>query len=140
MRQNVKVQSGNRVKIFFDGQAVGLLQSARFSDDYGLQPASGIGDAHVIEHVPGQAGHTISFSKMTLISEQLRVLGITPENADTVLQGNVFDVAAVSRDSGASLRTYRSCSYASGEVSVEAHRIVVTNGMLRALDVGGTGL
>lgn len=60
---NVKTRSGNRVTVRFDGREIGLVQSVRMSDDYAPEPASGIGDIHVIEYVPTMARHSLSDRK-----------------------------------------------------------------------------
>ena len=138
--QNVQVRSGNRVVVEIDSQAVGLLQSVRMSDSYALEDASGIGDIHVKEHVPTKATHMLSVTGMVLSKKSLRSLGIAPENGDAVLLGLVFDVAVYSRDDGSMLRKYRGCSYDSGTTSVDAHRIIMMDGQLKALDTGGTEL
>lgn len=137
---NLKTLTGNRVKILFGGQAVGLAQSVRFSDDYALEQASGIGDIHVIENVPSRANHVVDVTAMTLFTGNLRDQGVATTNGDSALLGLVFDVVIYSRDSGLPLRSAKSCSFASGTISVEAHRIVSQQAQFRALDVTGTGL
>ena len=137
---NVRTISGNRIKILFGGSPVGLAQSVRFADSYGLEDASGIGDIHVIEHVPSKATHTISVTAMTLFVGNLRDQGISVVNGDNALQGLVFDVVIYSRDTGLPMRSAKSCSFDSGTVSVEAHRIVSVDAQFKALDVTGTGL
>lgn len=140
MRQNLIAQSGNRVVVEFDGNAVGLLQSINEDSNYGLEDVTQIGDIHVAEHVPTVARHSLSFSRMELLAEKMRAAGLVPENGDVVLQGNVFDVVIYSKDTGAVLRKIMSLSYDSGRIDINANRIVVTNGTLKALDVAGTGL
>ena len=140
MKQNLKTRSGNRIVVMFDGVAVGLCRSVRSSDDYSPEPASGIGDIHVQEYVPTQARHSVSVQKMILNNETLRSLGIFPENGDEVLKGNVFDIVKMDKDSGEVLRTYVSCSYASGDIDVSAHQIVMGSGQFNALDVRGKGM
>lgn len=137
---NLKVRSGNRIVVRFDGTDIGLVQSVRSSDDYGMEPASGIGDIHVQEHVPGMARHSISVSSMTLIKNQCRSAGIFAVNGDDVLNGRVFDIVQLGKDDSEELRKYSGCSFASGDVEVSAHRIVVANASFMALDVSGTGL
>jgi len=139
-QQNQKVRSGNRVVIFMDGVKVGLLQSVSMNDDYGPEPASGIGDIHVQEHVPTMARHTISVTQMVLNRGALRQLGVTAENGDDVLQGLVFDIETQSRDDNTTLRKYVGCSYASGSVDVTKHAIIVSSGQFNALDVTGGGM
>lgn len=140
MQQNQKVRSGNRIVVQFDGKTIGLIQNVRMSDDYGPEPASGVGDIHVQEYVPTQARHILSVSAMVLQTGSLREAGIAVENGDGALQGLVFDFVSMDKDSGAVLRKYVGCSYASGDVDVTKHAIVMNSGQFNALDVQGTGL
>jgi hypothetical protein len=159
-RSNLKTYSGNRIAVEFDGQVIGLVQSLRLSDSYGLEDASGIGDIHVIEHVPSKAVHTVSVTNMTLFTGNMRDLGIAYENGDQALEGMIFDIvvygdtAAGSADNvaaggvtvaqqaptGAAIRTIVGCSFDSGDVDITAHRIVVQSGQFKAIDVVGTGI
>lgn len=138
--KNVKVRTGNRVIATFDGKQVGLLQNVRLSDDYGLDPASGIGDIHVQEHVPTVARHSVSVGALVLIAGAMREAGISAINGDDALKGVVFDIVVQSKDDGAVLRKYVGCSYASGDVDIQKHAILVSNATFMALDVVGTGL
>ena len=137
---NIQTQTGNRIVIEFDGQEVGLLQTCRGSDDYGLQPASGIGDIHAQEMVPTLARHTLSVTGMTLIRANLRRLGLFTENGDGALRGLTFDIVYYSKDTNEVLRVYRKCSFGSGDIDVSKHQIVMQSGTFLALDVSGVGL
>lgn len=137
---NLKVRSGNRVVVKLDGKDVGLIQSVRMSDDYSPEPASGIGDIHVAEYVPTMARHSLSISNMVLFVGAMRDAGLTALDGDDVLQGKVFDIVVYSKDDGSELRKYMGCSYASGDVEVNKHAILVSNGMFNALNVSGRGL
>lgn len=139
-RTNVKTQTGNRIKIEIAGMWIGLLQSCSPNDDYGLEPATQIGDIHVQEYVPTLARHRLSVRRMMLITQSLRNAGIATLNGDNALQGLVFDIVFYSRDSGQVLRKYTSCSWASGSVDVSANRITMEEGTLLALDATGNGL
>jgi hypothetical protein len=136
----LKAQTGNRVKVLFGGVVVGLAQSVRFNDSYALESASGIGDIHVIEHVPTRANHTVTVSAMTLFTGNMRDQGVVPLNGEVALQGLVFDIVVYSRDTGLPLRAATSCSYDSGSVSVEAHRILMQDASFQALNVTGAGV
>lgn len=138
MKQNIKVRSGNRIAVIFDGKEVGLLQSVSASDDYSPEPASGIGDIHVQEYVPTMARHSLNVSAMLLKKGALMEAGIAMENGDAMLQGLVFDFEVYSKDDGALLRKYSGCSYASGSLEVNKHAIVMQSGVFNALDVSGT--
>ena len=139
MKQNLKVRSGNRIVVLFDGQQIGMVRSVRASDDYSPEPASGIGDIHAQEYVPTMARHTLSVSSMVLIKNNMQSAGITPENGDAVLQGLVFDLEVYSKRDGKLIRKYVGVSYASGDIDIQAHQIVVSSGQFNALDVTGTG-
>lgn len=139
-QQNVKTQTGNRIRVTFDGQTVGLVQSVRMSDDYGPEAASGIGDIHAVEYVPTLARHSLSVSQMALKKDSLRSLGISVENGDAMLNGVVFDIVVFDKDDGRELRKYVGCSFASGDIDVSKHAIVQVNGSFNALDVHGMGL
>ncbi len=137
-KRNIRTYSGNRLVVLLDGQEVGLLQSVRANDDYAPAPSSGIGDIHVQEWVPTMAHYVLSIQSMVLIKKNLRNQGIIPENADAVLQGNVFDIVEQSKDSGAVVRKYMGCSYASGDTEVTKHAIVMSSATFNCLDVSGT--
>jgi len=138
MRQNVKTRSGNRIVVVFDGKQIGLVRSVRANDDYSPEPASGIGDIHVQEYVPTMARHSLSVSAMVLIKGAMLEAGIAAENGDAMLQGLVFDLEWYSKDDGKLLRKYIGVSYASGDIDINAHQIVVQSGQFNALDVVGT--
>ena len=137
---NLKARSGNRVVPQFDGKQIGLIQSVRMSDDYGPEPASGIGDIHVQEYVPTMARHNIAVSSMVLFKDAMREAGISALDGDDVLEGKVFDIVIFSKDDGTELRKYMGCSYASGDVEVTKHAIIVSNAQFNALNVTGDGL
>lgn len=140
MQTNLIAQSANRVVIEFNSQPVGLLQSVGGDENYGLEPVTQIGEIEVAEHVPTVARYSVNYSKMALIKEQMRAAGLEPENAATVLQGNVFDVVIYSKDTGKALRAWQGCSFDSGRIEVTANRVVSKNGVFRAISVSGTGL
>ena len=133
---NIKLRSGNRTVVILDGQQVGLIQSIRSSDSYGLQEASGIGDIHVAEYVPTTATHTISVQQLVLYKGTLRQLGISLENGDEALKGTVFDIVTMDRN-GEVLRKYTGCSYDSGDLEISAHRVISSSCQFKALDVSG---
>lgn len=140
MRTNLKTQTGNRIVVELDGKVVGAVQSVRINDSYGLEDVSGIGDIHVQEHVPTKAVHTVSVSNMTLFVKNLKDLGIAIENGDAALAGQVFDLAVYSKDTGQRLRTVYGLSYDSGDLSIDAHRVVMQSGQFKALDTTGTAI
>jgi hypothetical protein len=137
MRTNVKTRSGNRVVVMFDGKQLGLVRSVRANDDYSPEPASGIGDIHVQEYVPTMARHSLSVQQMVLIKGAMLEAGIASENGDAMLEGLVFDLEVYDKDSGTMLRKYTGVSYASGDIDINAHQIIVQSGQFNALDVTG---
>lgn len=133
---NIKVRTGNRTVVLLDGKQVGLIQSIRTSDSYGLQEASGIGDIHVQEYVPTTATHSISVQQLVLYTGTLRQLGISLENGDEALKGIVFDIATMDKN-GEVLRKYTGCSFDSGDLEISAHRVISASCQFKALDVSG---
>lgn len=138
-KSNLKVRSGNRIAVVFDDKQIGLVQSVSANDDYGLEPASGIGDIHVAEYVPSMARHSLSVSAMMLNTGAMLEAGIAVENGEGALQGLVFDIEVYAKDDTTLLRKYVNCSYASGSIEVSKHAIVVQSAQFNALDVTGTG-
>lgn len=135
---NTKVLSGNTIKVVFNNTSIGLIQSVRASDNYGLQPASGIGDIHVQEYVPSEAMHTLSVQSMVLSQGNMRAAGIATINGEEALKGVVVDII-VFGPNNQELRKYTSCSYDSGDLEISAHKIVSSSCQFKALDVSGKG-
>ena len=156
-KQNVIVRSSNRFTIKIGDVAIGLLQDLRCQDDYSPEPASGIGDIHVKEYVPTMARHTISTSQACMFKSSLRQLGISFENGDDALRGLVFDIEITDRifedsvklglsgiddsagvimasegQSGTVLRRYEKCSFASGDIEIRKHAMIVTSATINA--------
>ena len=137
---NLKTRSGNRCVATFGGAQIGLLQSVSMNDSYDPQPASGIGDIHVQEYVPTIARHSINVEAMVLEKGAMMSAGIAMENGDAVLQGLVFDIETYDKDTGALLRKYVGCSYASGSATITKHAIVMQSAQFMALDVVGQAM
>lgn len=137
---NVKVRSGNRVLVKFDGKTVGLVRNLRAADDYSPEPASGIGDIHVQEYVPTLARHNLTASAVVMKSSDLRSAGIVLENGDAALEGLVWDLEVYSKDEGQLLRKYTGVSMASCDLEISAHQIIMHNAQMVALDATGTGV
>lgn len=136
---NLKTRSGNRCIVLLDSKQVGMMQSVRMNDDYGPEPASGIGDIHAQEYVPSMARHNLNVTNMVLNVGSLRQAGVAAINGDDMLRGLVFDIEVMDKDNGTLLRKYVGCSYASGDMEVSKHAIVMSNAVFNALDVVGDG-
>lgn len=134
---NQKVRTGNRIIVQYDGKSIGLIQSVDMRDDLSPEPASGVGNIHVAEYVPTVARHTVNVEEMVLNTQSMLAAGIACENADQALQALVFDILVQDKDTGATLRKYVGCSYASGSVGVRKNAIVVSSASFNALDVSG---
>lgn len=134
MKQNIKVRSGNRIVVVFDGKQIGMVQSVRPSDSMGLEAASGIGDIHVQEHVPTQASHAISVSAMVLIKGAMAEAGIAIGTGDEALKGLVFDLEVFDKDNQSLMYKYTGCSYDSGDMDISAHRIIMQSAQFKALN------
>jgi hypothetical protein len=136
-REHTMVRTGNHLRITMDGQTVGLMQSIDCSDDYGVEPQSGIGDIHVKEYVPTVARHTLQTNFAVLKNELLVEKGFVPGNGDDALRGLVFDVEIFDTREGKLVKKYRNCTYASGSAQFQAHRTIMRNATFMALDTEG---
>lgn len=130
--------TGNEVRVAIDGVELELLQSIRFTDDYGHEAASGIGDIHVQEHVPTVARHTATMSKLAVPRETAIELGIVSENGDSALQGRVFDIEVFDRKSGVLIRKIINCVNIGGDIAFTAHRMIMTDAQFQGRDASGT--
>ncbi|KIL42079.1 hypothetical protein SD70_02530 [Gordoniibacillus kamchatkensis] len=136
---NKQVQSANLLVIQFDGQQIGIVNSARFSGDFGLTDESGIGDNVVVEYVPGIAHVNVSASGIVLIQKNLLSAGIVPSSSvRDILQGKVFDIGVFNRTSGAWLLKASDCSVASIDIAINTGRAVSFDASFRARDLSGT--
>lgn len=157
MKQNILAHSGNLIALEFDGKRFGTIQRMSASDDFGVEPISGVGDAHVQEYVPGMVRHTLTIEHAVLKSSSLRDAGIVPENGCDRLQGMEFDIAIYEKhpqpgtggnatQAGvcdvqlSEVRRYRYCSVASSSTNVQAHRVVMSDATIYARDVIGKAL
>lgn len=135
---NQQTRTGNHFAITFGGVQIGALQHVTANDDYGLESMSGIGDIHVQENVPTMARHSLSVQAVVLNKGAMIASGAVPENGDAALLGLVFDIEAYDKTSGALVRKYVGCSYASGSIDIAKHTITMQSGQFMALDVVGT--
>lgn len=136
---NRQVQAANLLIIQFDSKQIGIVQTARFSGDFGLTDESGIGDNVVIEYVPGIAHINVSASGILLIQNNLLAAGLMPSSSvREVLAGKVFDIGIYSRTSGAWLLKAIDCSAASMDIGVNTGRAVTYDYSFRARDIAGT--
>ncbi len=158
--QNVIVRSSNRFRIVIGDQEIGLLQDLRCQDDYSPEPASGIGSITVREYVPTMARHTISTSQACMFINSLRQMGISFDNGADAMKGLVFDIQIIDRTDQASLdesgavgvgdtkaltfnsnkilRVYKKCSFASGDIEIRKHAMIVTSATINACDVSSS--
>src|SRR5574343_716724 len=137
---NVKARTGNRFLLIMDGITIGAARSARLNSDYGPEPVSGIGDIHAIEYAPTMARHSVSVSQMIIKKQSMKAKGLIPENGDDALRGLIFDIIAQAKDTGEVVQKFIGCSYASGDVEINAHQIIMVSGTFNALDAQGTQL
>lgn len=134
------VFNGNECAVFLDGHEAVLLQNISGSDDYGHEPASGVGDIHVKEYVPALARHNISIDRLVLRKGDLMDKGIIFENGDAAMLGKTFDIEIFSKDptNPKILRKFINCTNTGGRVSVAAHRILVSDATFVGTDATGT--
>ena len=75
------VKTGGKVIIMLDNIPLAFAQSARFRDDYGLEPVHIIGQLQTIEYVPMHARHEIQISTLVVRNTSLSQMGLEPATA-----------------------------------------------------------
>ena len=65
-REHRLALTGNVVLVELDGKPVGICQSLTVTDNYALEPISGIGNINPLEHVPTRASHSLRMSQVML--------------------------------------------------------------------------
>jgi hypothetical protein len=136
---NVQAKSANRIAILYDGKQVGACKSVSLHESYNHETVTGIGDIHVIEHVPTLAAYSVQIEAMVLEKEALRSAQILTEDGDDTLVGRVFDISVIHRDTGEELRKFSGCTYDSGDIRITANQVISTSAQFKALRVSGMG-
>lgn len=75
------VRTGGKVLLRLDNKVIAFAQSARFRDDYGLEPVQIIGQLQAIEYVPTHARHEITITMLVVRNTSLVALGLEPGSA-----------------------------------------------------------
>ncbi|NDG65735.1 MAG: hypothetical protein EBY23_02220 [Actinobacteria bacterium] len=75
------VRTGGKVLLKMDNKVIGFAQSARFRDDYGLEPVHIVGQLQTIEYVPMHARHEIQMSVLVVRNTSLAAMGLEPGSA-----------------------------------------------------------
>ena len=130
--------TGNEVDVYMNGVLLDLIQNMRGTDDYGFEPASGIGDIHALEYVPSMARHSIAVSKFALRKDSAVTAGIINENGDAALANTPIVIEVFSKITGALIKKYLTASNTSSDIAITAHRIVVEDANFVATDTMGT--
>lgn len=138
--QHRNARSGNLIYLYLDNQRIGAAQDATMDMDFAPEPMYGIGDIDPIENVPTRASYRVSVSQAVLNLTSLLAAGFVPENGDAALQGMVFDIVTMDRMTGAVIRKYIGCSYASGQITLRSNATVQISGQFMALGAQGIGL
>jgi hypothetical protein len=130
------VHTGNEVDLYLNGIKMDLVQTVTGNDDYGPEPASGIGDIHVFEYPPTVARHNITVSAMVLTKEKAIAAGVINENGDAAMEGLTFPIE-IFKKTGPLIRKWLRAVNANGSIQVTAHRILVKNASFLACDAAG---
>lgn len=136
------VYSGNEVRIVIGGVEVELAQNIRLSDGYGHEGISGIGSIKVQGFSPSQARHTATMSKLTMKRELAIRAGIILENGDDAMRGQEFDIEvfekiAADGTGGGLIRKLIGCVNEGGDLTVHAHRLIMTDATFVGRDARG---
>ncbi len=89
------VRTGGKVLLKMDNKVIGFAQSARFRDDYGLEPVHIVGQLQTIEYVPMHARHEIQMSVLVVRNTSLAAMGLEPGSAGSFGLIPTADAAAL---------------------------------------------
>jgi len=89
------VRTGGKVLLKMDDKVIGFAQSARFRDDYGLEPVHIVGQLQTIEYVPMHARHEIQMSVLVVRNTSLAAMGLEPGSAGSFGLIPTADAAAL---------------------------------------------
>jgi hypothetical protein len=131
---NLKVRTGNKITVKIDGKDVGLIQSIRSTDNYGLEPAYTIGEIDAQEYVPTLEVHSLSVQTLVLYTGSLLQAGVTIKDGQNALEGLIFDIIITDKQDN-KVRTYTGCSYDSGEIEISTNKIVSASCQFKAIGV-----
>lgn len=126
----------NKIRLMVDGVQLNLVGRFEATDDYALEAVSGIGDIHVIEHVPTIALHRFTLNGYVEKTEKTISMGIIPENGDVALRGKTFHIEIFDTE-GPLLRKYEDAMCNNGSSSADAHRLYMKGATFHALDTAG---
>ena len=133
------VYTGNEVTVYFAGTKIDLVQNMRCTDDYGPDPVSGVGDIHVREYPPTMARHSIAISRFALRKDSAVRLGIINQNGDAAItnSGHLFPIEIFSKLTGKLIKKYTGSFNGSSDLTLTAHRAVVSDANFVATDTTG---
>lgn len=137
------VATGNIVTIDFGKAKLGLVQTMQITEDFGVQPASGIGDIEPAEHVPGTSRIQLQMDSILIFKnavdsalnvttelpatlndkESIDSADIAPSEPRRILEGRTFTITVMTMG-GVTIRQYLDCVYASGNFSIQKHSMI----------------
>ena|ERR1017187_7644215 len=130
--------TGNTIKVYINKIAIDVLTTLRMTSDYGLEPVTEIGSVNVVEYVPTVARHAVSISKFLMLAENAVQAGIITTNGTQAMLGNTFDIEIFSKATGNLMYKFINAAFTSGDVSIQANRLIVLDANFVALDASGT--
>ena len=144
-----KAYTGNLIVVELRNTRYALIRSLHIQEDFAPEPLQGAGEVQVVEWVPTTARYTLTADWMVSPGGITRG-HIIPEDYATRLGTELFNITIYDRFNMKlgekyvmvenELRQYQDCSYVSGTISIEAHRIVTTNAVFHAISASGTSI
>jgi len=130
----------NTHQILLDGKLVGGFRSVTLDTNFGVEGQYQIGDIDPVENIPNRAEYRVSVEQMVLRRTSLKDQGLQPENGAAALQGVVFDIVVLDKETGEPLLVHRGATFESGSVDVRASSVISSRASFRCLTTAGTGL
>lgn len=124
---------GNRALLKLNGEtfAAGTIQSVSVADNFGLQDVSGLGDAEVVEHIPGLVTHSINLERVFIYNKNLFRQGFVP-NSTQYINPPSMELEILDKVTGETLEHYTGVKVESYDRTYGKHALSVERVSLRA--------
>jgi hypothetical protein len=140
---NYKSHTGNRIIIRFNGAIVGLVQSLRASEDFGVQGLYQVGDIQAAELVPTQAQYTLTADMIFLKTDTFysgfgSSTPLAPVDPYGALYFKPFQVAIYDSDTMKLMRYWDGCYYSQGDLQISMNAVLTGSCTFRAITASGS--
>lgn len=130
-----KIRHGARVNILFETKIIGRITNFTPNEDYGLQPAYGIGNFEPQELVQTRFGGNFTFSAFLIEKEKVKDLQYIKTAGKSlkaavkdILSAEGFTIQIIDKYTGDDIETYSGCKIGARGLNVTENAFLIRNG------------